>query len=97
MDTNPVEKRKNAISEIIAQGSEDPSGGPLAKKPKLEVPRQLPWSSNNSAKVHEFIDEMEKPDNFRILFGKRTKKDVRNLFPLNDSYATIVAKRLLTF
>lgn len=46
------------------------------KRAKGEIPRTLPWTKDNSAKTYQFIAEMEKLDNFKILFGKKEKTDV---------------------
>ena len=53
--------------------------GTEGKHVKSDIPRQLPWSEDNSAKTYEFIAEMEKLDNFKVLFGKKDKADVSTM------------------
>lgn len=60
-------------------GTAGPNDAPNAdKRSKTDsIPRTLPWMDNRAEKVYLFIGEMEKLENFKILFGKKEKGDVR--------------------
>lgn len=71
-------KRKAPTSYPPQQSQEQESydeSGRRSASPDT-IPRTLPWSKDNSYAVHKFIAEMERPENFIILFGKKDKKDV---------------------
>lgn len=69
-------KRKN---DTETKATETSDGQPV-KKAKGVLPSALPWAANNSAKVDQFISEMETLDNFKVLFGKKEKSDVKYMF-----------------
>ncbi|KAI0732125.1 hypothetical protein C8Q72DRAFT_774919 [Fomitopsis betulina] len=50
-----------------------PSQGSSRKK--SSVP-DIDWKANNGALLWQLIGELEKPENFRVLFGKRDKNEV---------------------
>ncbi|KAF8577567.1 hypothetical protein K439DRAFT_1364451, partial [Ramaria rubella] len=39
------------------------------------IPTSLLWAANNSAKTLQLIEEIGKLENFKILFGKKDKKE----------------------
>lgn len=44
------------------------------KKSKSSVTiLSLPWAANDSALVWQLIGEIEVPENFKVLFGKKSK------------------------
>jgi hypothetical protein len=42
------------------------------------IPMSLPWTLDNNAKVWLLIAELGKLENFRVLFGKKDKKEVQD-------------------
>ena len=70
-------KRKGTSDEPTS--NTEPAPGTEGKHVKSDIPRQLPWSENDSAKTYKFIAEMEKLDNFKVLFGKKDKADVSTM------------------
>jgi hypothetical protein len=66
-------KRKGTSDEPTSNTEPTPGDG---KHVKSDIPQQLPWSENDSAKTYKFITKMEKLDNFKVFFGKKDKTDV---------------------
>lgn len=66
--------KRTPISPVQTQGWEFYDGS--AERTVRKVPRTLPWAKDNSIAVHKLLAEMEKPENFIILFGKKDKMDV---------------------
>jgi hypothetical protein len=66
-------KRKTNASAAPITNVDPPSG---LKRPKPDIPRQLPWSDNHDAKTYAFIAQMEEYENFKVLFGKADSSDV---------------------
>ncbi|KAI0724894.1 hypothetical protein C8Q72DRAFT_936863, partial [Fomitopsis betulina] len=46
-----------------------------SSRKKSSVP-DIDWKANNGALLWQLIGELEKPENFRVLFGKRDKNEV---------------------
>ena len=47
------------------------------KKPCQEVALPaIQWANDNSKLIWSLLTEIEKPENFRVLFGKRNKSEV---------------------
>jgi hypothetical protein len=58
-----------------------PHGEAAAKKCKegeaAGIPSSLPWSADKSVKIWALIAEISQPENYKVLFGKKYKKEVR--------------------
>jgi len=63
------------------------------KKPRLSLP-PIPWAENDAALTWSLIGELEKPENFKVLFGKRDNSEVCNsgLSLLLWSYITVFVR-----
>jgi hypothetical protein len=72
----PPKRKSGAGTEPTNPGNVNITPVGDGKRPKTDIPRQLPRSENHSAKTYLFIAEMEKLDNFKVLFGKKDKSDV---------------------
>ncbi|KAL0057769.1 hypothetical protein AAF712_015573, partial [Marasmius tenuissimus] len=70
---------KNANHSTLSQPSATPATQPSQPKPKQKrcpnqpsvLLAQFNWSRNDSAKTWLLIDLMEKPENFKVLFGTK--------------------------
>jgi hypothetical protein len=50
---------------------------PVAKKPrKISAIGTIPWGANNSSLIFQLLCEVEKTENFKVLFGKKDKHEV---------------------
>jgi len=47
------------------------------KKPHLSLP-PIHWTKNDAALTWSLIGELEKPENFKVLFGKQDNSEVCN-------------------
>jgi len=54
--------------------------GPAAPKKARKVSNipPLPWTAERSKLIWTLLTEVEKGENFKVLFGKRTKGEVSN-------------------
>ncbi|KDQ17749.1 hypothetical protein BOTBODRAFT_646914 [Botryobasidium botryosum FD-172 SS1] len=56
----------------------------MTTQPKpTSIPMQLLWSANNSEKVYLFLGELEKPEHYKLFFGKKDKNEAS--LPYNTS------------
>jgi hypothetical protein len=46
------------------------------RKEEIGIPTILPWSGNKNAKIRELISGLSRPENFKVLFGKKEQKEV---------------------
>jgi hypothetical protein len=50
---------------------------PVPKKPrKISAIGTITWGANSSALIYQLLCEVEKPENFKVLFGKKDKHEV---------------------
>jgi len=50
---------------------------PVPKKPrKISAIGTISWGANSSALISQLLCEVEKPENFKVLFGKKDKHEV---------------------
>ena len=57
-----------------ASTAEQPS---VLKKPqKTSTLGLIPWGANSSFLIYQLLCEVEKPENFKVLFGKKDKHEV---------------------
>jgi hypothetical protein len=59
----------------------DTAHGEVSVKKRKEdevigIPTILPWSGNKNAKIWELISGLSRPENFKVLFGKKEQKEV---------------------
>jgi hypothetical protein len=61
-------------------GKRKDKDGPTAPKKARKVSNipPLPWTAERSKLVWTLLTEVEKAENFKVLFGKRTKGEVSN-------------------
>jgi hypothetical protein len=60
-----------------ASTAEQPS---VPKKPrKTSALGPITWGANSSFLIHQLLCEVEKPENFKVLFGKKDKHEVSSV------------------
>ena len=62
---------------LTGMGKRKDKDGPTAPKKVSTIP-PLPWTAAKSMLVWTLLTEVEKAENFKVLFEKRTKGEVSN-------------------
>jgi hypothetical protein len=61
----------------MPKGSTKAHKAPKASKAKLP---DIPWADDDFKLVSAFLTELEKTENYKVLFGKKTPGEVRSTF-----------------
>ena len=54
-----------------------PKAPKAAKALKVKIP-DIPWAEDDFKLISAFLTELEKPENYKVLFGKRNSGKVSN-------------------
>lgn len=71
-------RRETPLSvSIYFNLSHMPKAPKAAKTPKVKIP-DIPWAEDDYKLISAFLTELEKPENYKVLFGKKNSAEVSN-------------------